>query len=240
MLTWLSRTHDLVPKHFLRSSHWLMCSELHVGYFAHSFISGFTKGLSTLSPYKSKVCSELIFSLTTTISCLPMHLCSLTPFPPPPYPINMIFHHMRGKEHKKGLMNWKCEGAVKCAPARGLLRLPTLTRSSPAPHPRPLCSFHQPPWPGALINTGMRIWADGRCEITLLSASNGFLKMNPFLLSSMSDEYSMGICSLFTISPPCRAAKDVKRRSFPKAFMQIGWMEDDFRNLTAIVLGKFG
>ena len=37
-LTWLAQTNDLVPKQFLRSSNWVMRSEL--GYFARSLLSG--------------------------------------------------------------------------------------------------------------------------------------------------------------------------------------------------------
>ena len=45
-LTLLARTHNLVPQQFLRSSDWLMHSEL--GYFARSLISGSNDGAATL------------------------------------------------------------------------------------------------------------------------------------------------------------------------------------------------
>ena len=52
----LAWTHDLVLMQFLRSSDWLMHSEL--GYFAHSLISGLNDGAATLS---SLVSENLLF-----------------------------------------------------------------------------------------------------------------------------------------------------------------------------------
>ena len=48
---WLAQAHDLVLKQFLRSSEtdWLMHSELHVGYLAHSLILGLYEDAATFN-----------------------------------------------------------------------------------------------------------------------------------------------------------------------------------------------
>ena len=55
----LAWTHNLVPKQVLRSSNWLMRSEL--GYFARSLISGINDGATTLKGiiYQGNMVSSL-------------------------------------------------------------------------------------------------------------------------------------------------------------------------------------
>ena len=58
----VARTHDLVPKQFLRPSDWLMYSE--VDYFALGLISGLDDGAATLNQKHCQLMPSVVFSLS--------------------------------------------------------------------------------------------------------------------------------------------------------------------------------
>ena len=64
--TRVARTHDLVPKYFLRSSDWLMRSEL--GYFALSLLSGLNDVAATLIWIASINMSSFVVFLETSLN----------------------------------------------------------------------------------------------------------------------------------------------------------------------------
>ena len=65
----------------------------------------------------------------------------------------------------------------------------------------------------------------------MLILCNIFVELEHFILFNNFDKYHNFIYYRINIK---------LKEKLPQAFMQIGWMEDDFRNLNSKSLGKFG